>query len=116
MPWSDRRTPRPPRVAEQRMRTDALRRLPHRCGARGDGKFETDGCGHTGVYLYCDHIVAHWRGGATHWRNAQLLCEPCHKPKSNRDASDARTQARASRPKCRPPERHPGLVTRHTEQ
>lgn len=116
MVWTDRRTPRPSRAAEQRMRSDALQRLPHRCGARGDGKPEADGCGRTGVFLYCDHIVAHWRGGVTHWRNAQLLCEPCHAPKTKGDASQARAQARASRPKHRPPEPHPGLIRPCTEQ
>ncbi|RIT69229.1 HNH endonuclease [Mycobacteroides abscessus] len=110
MAWTERRTPRPSRTDEQRMRSDALQRLPHYCGARGDGKPEADGCGATGVYLYCDHIVAHWQGGATHWRNAQLLCGPCHKPKTGADSRNARAAARARRPKHRQPERHPGLL------
>lgn len=109
--WSQRATQRPARADEKQMRTQALRRLPNRCGARGDGRPESDGCGATGVFLFCDHIVAHHLGGPTHWRNAQLLCGPCHEPKTIREASAARARARAARPKQRPPKPHPGWIT-----
>lgn len=93
------------------MRADALRRLAHHCGARSDGRPERDGCGASGVMLICDHIIAHHRGGPTHWRNAQLLCGPCHTRKTNAEAAAARRAANEKRPSKRPPEPHPGRMT-----
>jgi 5-methylcytosine-specific restriction endonuclease McrA len=68
----------------------ALRRHGRRCYV----------CGATGVPLRRDHIIPVSEGGTNDLANCGPICDPCHKPKSERERIRAyrRKQAKAKRP------------------
>ncbi|MGK2382442.1 HNH endonuclease [Gordonia tangerina] len=64
-------------------------------------------CGADGreVLLEADHIVPVAQGGDDSLGNARLLCQPCHRPKTAREAAYGRHGRRT-----RAPRQHPGLI------
>lgn len=80
-------------------RRNHRRRQPPRCCAS---------CGATNVKLFQDHIVNLAAGGLDVPANMQWLCEPCHKPKTERERLAGLRAFHAQR--YRAPEQHPGRL------
>lgn len=81
--------------AWKRLRKRAIRELGNqcaKCGADGDD-----------VRLELDHIIPVAEGGQDDLDNAQLLCPPCHKPKTQQEAA----RGRARKSGRRKPPMHP---------
>lgn len=66
-------------------------------------------CGHhdpTGTTLHANHIINTKRGGTNDLDNGETLCIPCHKPETQREA----TQGRQRMTYTRPTTQHPGYT------
>lgn len=76
--------------------------------ARDGNRCRSCGADGTTTQLDLDHIVNVREDGTDDPDNAQLLCHPCHKPKTAAEAQrgSARKRARLKLPA----ERHPGLL------
>lgn len=70
------------------LRYQALLRSGGRCALCGATKDETT--------LHVDHIVPRSRGGKNTLDNLQVLCAACNQAKSNRDATDLRSELRVA--------------------
>lgn len=75
----------------RKIRQQAKHTLPYQCAHCGDGE-----------PLELDHIINHARGGTNELNNLQWLCKPCHKRKTQKEATAARNAWK------RKPEKHPG--------
>lgn len=84
-------------AAEQRipvmpaMRWRVFQRDHWKCLACGRGS-------HDGIILHVDHILPRSKGGRDCFENFQTLCNVCNGGKSNRDATDLRSESRLGRP------------------
>ena len=84
-------------AAEQRvpvmpaMRWRVFQRDHWKCVACGLGS-------HDGIILHVDHILPRSKGGQDCFENFQTLCHVCNGGKSNRDATDLRSESRWGRP------------------
>lgn len=95
MTWKNGGTSRTSSPAWKRLRREAIRVLGYECARCGvDGR---------DVHLELDHVIPVAEGGEDTIDNAQWLCNPCHKPK---------TQAEAKRGRARSPQRRRGRAPR----
>lgn len=91
-----------------RTSTPQWRKIRAQCIARDGNRCSRCGADGAEVPLECDHIVNVARGGTDTLDNAAMLCQPCHKLKTNAEAAEGRRARHASRK--RPTPRHPGLL------
>lgn len=82
----------------QKTRRWAKKHLPQHCA--------TPGCPET-TNLELDHIIEHKAGGTHTPDNAQWLCKPHHREKTEKFAAQRRVAWK------KPQEPHPGVIRRH---
>jgi 5-methylcytosine-specific restriction endonuclease McrA len=100
MTWKNSSTTsRTSSAAWKRLRREAIRVLGYECARCGiDGR---------DVHLELDHRIPVAEGGEDTLDNAQWLCSPCHKPKTQAEAKRGRARRRRGK---RPPRVHPSDV------
>lgn len=98
MPWANGGTTRTSTPHWRNIRRQTIIRDGNQCANCGaDGRI---------VQLECDHIIPVTEGGPDNLDNAQLLCKPCHQPKTQAEA--ARGRRRRTQHAHHPAEQHPG--------
>ncbi|WP_407107846.1 HNH endonuclease [Rhodococcus aetherivorans] len=100
MPWHN--------GGQSRTSTTAWKALKRAVVARDGNRCSRCGAPGTGTRLELDHIRPVAEGGRDTLDNAQLLCGPCHLPKSQAEAR--RGKARRAARRRLPEGRHPGYL------
>lgn len=91
MPWVNGGASRTSSTAWRTLKRKAIAVFGNECARCGaDGRQ---------VRLELDHVVPVAEGGEDTLENAQLLCDDCHKPKTQREAARGRARRKTRRPR-----------------